>query len=500
MSMKNIPLIGKILIILSAFGLLVIVGTAFSTSKMRTIDDTYSDLIDHNALSGVLMARSDSRLIAMRSAIQELLLSQTDADNARALQDLNTERDTFEKYIDGAVLALPKHAAEYRALKQQVVNAIDKDCAEAIRLGNASTADAIAQSQKVFLSQCSPSFRPLTQAFTKTVDDTLAEARAINDATTDVTNATILTTWCIMLGGLAAIMIIAFFAVRAWMSQPLKRLGDLMSDIAHGNVELTVVGIDRKDEIGGMARIVQVFKQTGQEKVKLEADALRHRQAADDERNRVTSIQAEAAQQQRQVVDQIARGLSQLSSGELTFRLMEQFASDYDKLRIDFNGAMEKLQETMVVVSGNTLTIRSGTTEISTAADDLSKRTEQQAASLEETAAALDEITATVRKTAEGASHARQVVGTAKVDAERSGQVVRRAVEAMSGIEKSAGQIGQIIGVIDEIAFQTNLLALECRVSKRHGPVTRGAASRSWHPRCGPWPNDRPRRPRRSRP
>ncbi len=104
---------------------------------------------------------------------------------------------------------------------------------------------------------------------------------------------------------------------------------------------------------------------------------------------------------------------------------------------------------------------------ISTASDDLSRRTEQQAASLEETAAALDEITATVKKSAEGASHARGVVAATDDDAKKSAVVVRQAVEAMDAIAKSSQQISQIIGVIDEIAFQTNLLALNAGVEGR---------------------------------
>jgi methyl-accepting chemotaxis protein len=135
------------------------------------------------------------------------------------------------------------------------------------------------------------------------------------------------------------------------------------------------------------------------------------------------------------------------------------------------------LQGTMKTVVGRAHGLRSGGAEISQASDDLSKRTEQQAASLEETAAALDQITATVKKTADGTIEARKVVASAKADAETSAEIVREAVSAMSQIEESSRQIGQIIGVIDEIAFQTNLLALNAGVeAARAGDAGRGFA------------------------
>jgi methyl-accepting chemotaxis protein len=121
--------------------------------------------------------------------------------------------------------------------------------------------------------------------------------------------------------------------------------------------------------------------------------------------------------------------------------------------------------------------MHASTGEIASAADDLARRTEQQAASLEETAAALEEITATVKNTSEGATYAQKVVSQAKMDADKSGEIVQQAIIAMSGIEKSSQQIGQIIGVIDEIAFQTNLLALNAGVeAARAGDAGRGFA------------------------
>ena len=195
------------------------------------------------------------------------------------------------------------------------------------------------------------------------------------------------------------------------------------------------------------------------------------------EESRRRAEEAAIAKEQALVVDSMGKAVEKLADGDLLYRLNDNLPPAYEKLRTDFNAALEKLQQAMMNISANADAIRSGTSEIAAAADDLSRRTEQQAASLEETAAALDEITATVKKTADGAGHARDVVVAAKADAERSEAVVRQATDAMTGIEKSSQQIGEIIGVMDGIAFQTNLLALNAGVeAARAGEAGRGFA------------------------
>ncbi len=282
-----------------------------------------------------------------------------------------------------------------------------------------------------------------------------------------------------IIGSLLALMVavLAGYQLSRRIAVPIRILNGCMKTLAQGDTRVEVPSMGEGDEIGDMAQTIQTFKTNAVEKMRLEAEAAENRRLAEEERLRQEIETQKYVEAHNRFVASITDALERLSEGDLTCRLTQAFSEEYEKIRGDFNVSAEKLQQVMLSVSANTQAIRSGTKEIAVAADDLSRRTEQQAASLEETAAALGEITTTVRKTAQGATHARQVVSTARSDAEKGSGVVRQAISAMSGIEKSSQQIGQIIGVIDEIAFQTNLLALNAGVeAARAGDAGRGFA------------------------
>ena len=276
--------------------------------------------------------------------------------------------------------------------------------------------------------------------------------------------------------GIAVILGFGFaILISRGIARPITAMTDAMASLAGGNLDVGIPALDRKDEIGGMGQALVVFRDAAVANVRIEREAAEARAAAEVERER---SQAEAIGQERAMVcASIGQGLSALAAKDLSYRLDDNLPEAYAKLQSDFNHAVEQLAVAMQSVMTGAQAMTAGAGEINSAADDLSKRTEQQAASLEETAAALDQITATGKKAAEGANHAREVVTVAQADAERTGAVVRRTVEAMGDIEKSAQQINQIIGVIDEIAFQTNLLALNAGVeAARAGEAGRGFA------------------------
>jgi methyl-accepting chemotaxis protein len=176
-------------------------------------------------------------------------------------------------------------------------------------------------------------------------------------------------------------------------------------------------------------------------------------------------------------VNALAGALRNLADGDLQHRIEVPFPGNLERIKRDFNASVEKLESTVGKIGHNANAIAAGAGEVRASADSLSQRTEQQAASVEETAAALEEITTTVSDSARRAREAGDLVDRMRLNAEASGKVVDSTIAAMQAIEASSHQIGNIISVIDTIAFQTNLLALNAGVeAARAGEAGKGFA------------------------
>ncbi|HVK93675.1 MAG TPA: methyl-accepting chemotaxis protein [Noviherbaspirillum sp.] len=175
----------------------------------------------------------------------------------------------------------------------------------------------------------------------------------------------------------------------------------------------------------------------------------------------------------------VGQALHNIAEGEadLTKRLPRGKSDEFNDVADSFNTFVERLQGILGQVKASTFTIASASKEIASGNMDLSSRTEEQASSLEETAASMEELTSTVKQNAENAQQANDLALTASAVAVKGGAVVAEVVDTMGSINQASKKIVDIIGVIDGIAFQTNILALNAAVeAARAGEQGRGFA------------------------
>ncbi len=297
------------------------------------------------------------------------------------------------------------------------------------------------------------------------------------------------------------------------MTQPIPKLAKAMDAIAEGNYEAEVPFTQWGNEVGRMARSVEVFRQNGlrvsqmteAEAARIVADEAQRRDMmstlqaafgdvvdaaiAGDFSKRVNTRFSDAelntlAGSVNSLVETVDRGLAAtgqvltaLARTDLTQRVEGDFQGAFGRLKDDTNLVGDTLADVVHRLKSTSRTLKTATGEILAGANDLSERTTKQAATIEETSATMEQLAATVLQNAERAKQASVNAGEVTRTAEQGGAVMEKANQAMSAIEMSSGKISNIIGLIDDIAFQTNLLALNASVeAARAGDAGKGFA------------------------
>ncbi len=313
--------------------------------------------------------------------------------------------------------------------------------------------------------------------------------------------------------GLLAVVAGAGLIFSRTITRPITRLTDTMQTVAQGNFDVEVPGNARGDELGAMARAVEVFRENGRKVTELtEAEAAQALANQEERARMMVSLQrafgdvvdaAIAGDFSQRVdarfpdaelnalagsvntlVETVDRGLdetgsvlSALADADLTRRVMGDYQGAFARLKQDTNKVAEKLGEIVGDLRSTSGALKTATGEILSGANDLSERTSRQAATIEETSATMEELAATVLGNAGKAEAASRKAHDVSLAAEEGGVVMAKATEAMDRITASSAKISNIIGLIDDIAFQTNLLALNASVeAARAGDAGKGFA------------------------
>ena len=317
-----------------------------------------------------------------------------------------------------------------------------------------------------------------------------------------------------MVGGAAVIGfgLIGFVASRL-ITKAIPRLAATMDVVAQGNYDVEVPFTTLGNEVGAMARAVEVFRENGL-RVSQMTEAEAARIVADEEKRRLMMTELQAAF--GEVVDAAVSGdfskrvhaqfpdaelnslagsvnnlvetfdrsvaevgevLGAMADTDLTRRMTGEYDGAFAKLKSDINAVGDKLTEVVMQLRHTSGSLKNATGEILSGANDLSERTTKQAATIEETSAAMEQLASTVLANADRAKKASASASKVTQTAEDGGKVMDAANEAMERITASSAKISNIIGLIDDIAFQTNLLALNASVeAARAGDAGKGFA------------------------
>jgi methyl-accepting chemotaxis protein len=423
-----------------------------------------------------------SEILLISNAFSELsgtysahLLSM-DPDELTAIETQITERaDALGKRID-AYAASISSVADTTATVATIKESLSAYLAESEKLKQFSAIAAKGPALEVFHGPMQQQADRIDAALKSliTANQSLT-ATAIDAAQAEQDSAYRLTIASLLLSvGLA---IAAIFIVQRRVVRPLGGISAAMDRVADGNIGQEIPYAERRDEIGEMAAAVAVFRDNAAERMRLERQATSDRALAEGERMARDAERNRESGKVQAAVATLGEALGRLAAGDMTSSIETPFEGDLDRLRQDFNTSVSHLREALCEVGDNARAIDASAREIRAAADALARRTENQAASVEETAAALEQITTTVKDSTRRAEEAGALVARTRQGAERSGEIVHRAIAAMQQIERSSGEIGNIIGVIDDIAFQTNLLALNAGVeAARAGEAGKGFA------------------------
>ena len=256
--------------------------------------------------------------------------------------------------------------------------------------------------------------------------------------------------------------------------------------------------VDKKADI--VALMQGALRKSQSEYIKSVNDLVDFQTEVMTEDGKAAGVQAEGAQRMMLILSAVAAVLTVLfawfitrsitvplneavqvaqkvAAGDLTSDVEVNSKDETGQLMLALKDMNESLRKIVGEVRSGTEAIGSGTKQIASGNADLSQRTEEQASSLEETASSMEELTSTVKQNAENAKQANQLALGASTVAVKGGQVVSEVVTTMSSINESSKKIVDIIGVIDGIAFQTNILALNAAVeAARAGEQGRGFA------------------------
>jgi methyl-accepting chemotaxis protein len=423
----------KVNLIVALMALVTVGIVIFATQRMRMADDVNADVITRVDKSTTLAARGRGMAENYVSSAFQLAAETTDEGNARYLAQADASRKAYESAMATVLKDLP----EKRGIIEPTIANFQKAfaaCDPGIKYAaTTNTADENLKAAQRLKAECVAPAESAIKAHVKMVDDLIASSKKVSNDLTEEADFAIRLVWISAGVGLFLGLAVALLIGVKGLSQPIGRLKSVMETLAGNDLRVDVPGIERGDELGEMARTVEVFKKNG-----LEVERLKEEQQAAEK------------------------------------RIAQQRKADMIKMADGFEGAVGEIVEA----------VSSASTELEASAGTLTKTAERAQQVTTTVAAASEEATANVQSVASATEEmassvteiSRQVQESARMANDAVGQA-RSTTERVSELSKAAARIGDVVELINTIAGQTNLLALNATIeAARAGEAGRGFA------------------------